>query len=350
MKIKMPLRKIILALIPILAIAGALAVYSILPKDNQILLEGSVEIASTTCFAQVGGKVASVLVQPGQSVGQGEVLAILDDSTVDDQVALLRQTLAIKEAQLQQLQAPLNMDAQQAARRAAQANVSLWEENLAQARSQLRTAQQALAEQQTLYDAGAIALVELRQYEQAVESAESQVVTTQAQLSAARNSVQAIALPIADEQAIAVAQADLDLIQLQIDQLEQSRENYHIRAAVDGVVISMSLEAGTTVAAGQGVFQLSSENRQYAVFYLPQDYLPQVAFGDELSLFFQGSQKEAARGKVTYIDLQAVYPPDDYENDSNRNQRSVKIKVELIDSRQFAVGQSLFLRLTSEQE
>ena len=223
MKIKIPLRKIILALIPILAIAGALAVYSILPKDNQILLEGSVEIASTTCFAQVGGKVASVLVQPGQSVGQGEVLAILDDSTVDDQVALLRQTLAIKEAQLQQLQAPLNMDAQQAARRAAQANVSLWEENLAQAQSQLRTAQQALAEQQTLYDAGAIALIELRQYEQAVESAESQVVTTQAQLSAARNSVQAIALPIADEQAIAVAQADLDLIQLQIDQLEQSR-------------------------------------------------------------------------------------------------------------------------------
>lgn len=294
--------------------------------------------------------MASVLVQPGQSVGQGEVLAILDDSTVDDQVALLRQTLAIKEAQLQQLQAPLNMDAQQAARRAAQANVSLWEENLAQAQSQLRTAQQALAEQQTLYDAGAIALIELRQYEQAVESAESQVVTTQAQLSAARNSVQAIALPIADEQAIAVAQADLDLIQLQIDQLEQSRENYHIRAAVDGVVISTSLEAGTTVAAGQGVFQLSSENRQYAVFYLPQDYLPQVTFGDELSLFFQGSQKEAAHGKVTYIDLQAVYPPDDYENDSNRNQRSVKIKVELIDGGQFAVGQSLFLRLTSEQE
>lgn len=348
MKKKISLRTVIMALVPILAVAGALTVFSLLPKDDQLLLEGSVEIASTTCFAQTGGRVESVLVQAGQKVEAGELLAVLDDSTVDDQAALLKQTLAIKEARLQQLSAPLNLEAQQAARRAAQANVSLWEEDLIQARAALGRAQQELAEQQTLYDAGAIALVELRQYEQAVKSAESQIVTTQAQLSAAQNNVQAIALPTVDEQEIAAAKADVDLTQLQIDQLERSRENYVIRAAADGVIISTNLEAGATVGAGQGVFQLSSENRQYAVFYLPQDYLSQVTFGDELSLFLQGSQEEAGRGRVTYIDLQAVYPPEDYENNSNRNQRSVKIKAELIDGGPFTVGQSLFLRLAAK--
>ena len=350
MKKKISLRNVILVLVPVLAVAGALAVFSLLPKDDQLLLEGSVEIASTTCFAQAGGRVESVLVQPGQKVTAGELLAILDDSAVDDQIALLKQTLAIKEAQLQQLKAPLNLDSQQAARRAAQANVSLWEENLVQAQAALERAQQALVEQQTLYDAGTIALVELRQYEQAVEAAQSQIVTTQAQLTAARNSVEAIALPTADEQAIAAAQADVDLTRLQLDQLKHSREDYLIRAAADGVVIAVSLEAGSTVAAGQGVFKLSSENRQYAVFYLPQDHLPQVAFGDELSLFLQGSQEEAGRGRVVYIDLQAVYPPEDYENNSNRNQRSVKVKVELTGGGPFAVGQSLFLRLAAAQE
>lgn len=350
MKKKISLRNVILVLVPVLAVAGALAVFSLLPKDDQLLLEGSVEIASTTCFAQAGGRVESVLVQPGQKVSQGELLAVLDDSQVDDQAALLKQTLAIKEAQLQQLSAPLNLDSQQAARRAAQANVALWEENLVQAQAALERAQQALVEQQTLYDAGTIALVELRQYEQAVEAAQSQIVTTQAQLTAARNSVEAIALPTADEQAIAAAQADVDLTRLQLDQLERGREDYLIRAAADGVVITAGLEAGSTVAAGQGVFKLSSENRQYAVFYLPQDYLPQVAYGDELSLFLQGSQEEAGRGRVVYIDLQAVYPPEDYENNSNRNQRSVKIKVELTGGGPFAVGQSLFLRLAAAQE
>ncbi len=348
MKKNISLRTVIMAMIPILAVAGALTVFAFLPKDDRLLLEGSVEIAATTCFAQAGGRVESVLVQAGQQVAAGELLAVLDDSAVDDQTALLQQTLAIKEAQLRQLSAPLNLEAQQAARRAAQAGVSLWEENLIQARAALGRAQQELADRQTLYDAGAIALVELRQYEQAVEAAESQIVTTQAQLAAAQNNVQAIALPTVDEQAIAAAKADVELTRLQIDQLERSREHYMIRAAADGVVISTNLEAGATVGAGQGVCQLSSKNRQYAVFYLPQEYLPQVAFGDELSLFLQGSQAEAARGKVTYIDLQAVYPPEDYENSSNRNQRSVKIKAELIAGGPFAVGQPLFLRLAAK--
>ncbi len=347
MKKNISLRTVMMALVPVLIVAGALTVISLLPRDDRILLEGSVEIASTTCFAQAGGRVESVLVQAGQKVEAGELLAVLDDSAVDDQAALLKQTLAIKEARLRQLSAPLDLEAQQAARRAAEDNVSLWEENLIQARAALGRVQQELAEQQTLYDAGAIARAELRQYEQAVKSAESQIVTTQAQLSAARNSAEAIA-PTVDEQAIAAAKADVDLTQLQIDQLERSRENFVIRAAADGVVISTNLEAGATVGAGQGVFQLSSENRQYAVFYLPQDYLPQVAFGDELSLFLQGSREEAGRGRVTYIDLQAVYPPEDYENNSNRNQRSVKIKAELIDGGPFPVGQSLFLSLTAK--
>lgn len=294
---KIPIQRLILVLAPVLAVAGALALYSLLPKDNLLLLEGAVEIPSATCFAPVSGRVESVLVQAGQRVERGQVLAALDDRPVDDQAALLRQTLAIKEARLQQLKAPLELDAQQAARRAAQDNVSLWRENLAQAQAALASARQALAEQQALYDAGTISRAELRQYEQ----------------------------------------------------LERGREDYLIRAAADGVVLSSSLEAGATVAAGQGVFQLSSEDRQNAVFYLPQDCLSQVAFGDELPLFLQGSQEEAARGRVTYIDLQAVYPPEDYENDSNRNQRSVKIKAELTCGGPFAIGQPLFLRLAASR-
>ena len=43
----------------------------------------------------------------------------------------------------------------------------------------------------------------------------------------------------------------MDLTQLQIDQLEASREDYSIRAAADGVVIGASLEPGVTVVPGQ---------------------------------------------------------------------------------------------------
>lgn len=350
MKKKLSIRNMLLMLIPILVALGALAVFSILPKDDRSFLEGSVEISSSTCFAQANGTVKSMLVQTGQPVQQGDVLAVLDDSGIDKQIAQLQQTLKIKRAQLAQLKTPQDAAARQASRRAAQDTVALWQETLAQAKRVQAAAEETLANQKILYEAGVIAEAEWKQYQQAAELAQSQVITTEAQLNAARNNVDAIALPNADQDAISAAQADLELTQLQIDQLEDSRKDYRICAVTDGVVISTSLEAGATVVAGQSVFQLSNGAEQYAVFYVPQEYLGQIAFGDELPLFQQGNQKEIARGTITYIDWKAVYPPDDYENDSNRNQRSVKIKLALHDGSTFAVGQTLFLRLQSVQD
>lgn len=350
MKKKTFLRNAALVLVPVLCAAAALAVFHVLPGDEQVLLEGSVEIASTACHAQASGTVEALLAQAGQQVRKGDVLAVIGDGAIDRQVEQLRQTLEIKNAQLQRLMAPPDTQAQLAARRAAQDNVSLWEETLAQARRTLDTARREQGEQQVLYDAGVIALAELRQYEAAAELAQSQVTAAQAQLSAARNSVLAIPLPVVDEQEIAAAQADIGLTQLQIDQLEASREDYLIRAATDGVVISTGLEAGATVASGQNAFTLSNGSRQYFVFYLPQEHLDRVAFGGELILSHQGSQEEAARSVVTYIDLQAVYPPDDYQNSANRNKRSVKIKAELTHGGPFAVGQALFLRLAADPD
>lgn len=350
MKKKTFLRNIVLVAVPVICAVVALAVFHILPGDKQVLLEGAVEIASTSCYAQASGTVEAMLAQTGQQVRKGDILAVLDDSAVDRQVEQLRQTLEIKKAQLRRLTESPDIEAQLAARRAAQDNVALWQETLAQSQRVLAAARRDLDSQQVLYDAGVIALVELRQYDAAAELAQSQVVAAQAQLSAAQNSVSAIPVPVVDEQAVAAAQADIDLTQLQIDQLEASREDYHIRAVSDGVVISSSLETGSTVASGQNVFKLSSGARQYFVFYLPQEYLERVAFGDELILSHQGSQEEAARGMVTYIDLQAVYPPDDYQNSGNRNKRSVKIKAELTSGGPFAIGQALFLRLAAAQD
>jgi len=350
MKKKVSLRNLLLVLVPVIVAVSALAVFSLLPKNEQYLLEGSVEIASTACYSKVGGTVESLLVQPGQPVKKGDILAVIDDRAVDWQIEQLLQTMEIKRAQIEKLTAPPDTDAQMASRRAAQDNVTLWKETLAQAQRSLASAQQDLAAQQQLFDAGVISQSEFKQYEKAVEQARSQVKTTKAQLSAAENSVESIPLPDLDEQAIAAAQADLGLTQVQIDQLEDSREDYKIRAVTDGVVINSGIEAGCTVAPGQSVFRVSNGSLKYFVFYLPQEYLDQVAFGDELTLFRQGSLEEAARGTVTYIDLQAVYPPEDYQNDGNRNKRSVKIKAELTDGADFPVGQELILRLAAVRD
>jgi len=349
-KKKLPLGRLLLALVPILAAVCGLVVYALLPKEKLYLLEGNVEAASTACYSKVDGTVKDLLVQAGQPVQKGEVLAVIDDSAVDRQVEQLLLVLEMKQAQMEQLKRPSDREAQMASRRAAQDHVTLWEETLAQARRELAAARQDLDIRQQLYDAGAISRAELRQYEQAADLADSQVKTTKAQLSAAKNQAEAVLLPDADEHELAAARAEIGLTELQIRQLEDSREDYKIRSATDGVVISTGIETGCTVVSGQNVFRVSNGGRQYFVCYLPQEYLEQVAFGDELPLFRQGESQEAARGIVTYMDLQAAYPPEDYENSGNRNKRSVKIKAELTGGGPFAVGQELVLRLAAVQE
>ncbi|MDO5417150.1 MAG: efflux RND transporter periplasmic adaptor subunit [Lachnospiraceae bacterium] len=350
MKKKQMLRNLVLVLVPVLVAVTALAVFSILPKNDRFLLEGTVEIASRTCFAQAGGRVESMLVQTGQPVKAGEVLAVIDDRAVDEQAAQMEQMIKIKTAQFKQMKALADGDTAAASRRVAESNVALWEETLAQAQRTSAAAGQNLADQQVLFESGAISRAEFQKYQQAAWQAQSQVVTTKAQLEAAKNSVKALPQADADEEALQAAQAELDLTRLQLKQLEDSRKDYQICASSDGVVISTSLEEGASVAAGQSVFKLSDGSQQYAVFYLPQEYLEQVAFGAELSFFLQGKKEEAARGRVCYIDWQAVYPPEDYENDGNRNKRSVKVKAELEDGAVFGVGQSLFLSLKTVQD
>ncbi len=345
MKKKISLKNLLPVLLPVLIAFGALAVFAILPKDDTYMVEGAVEIASYSCFAAVSGTVESVPVETGQQVLAGDVLAVIDDRAIDEEAAQLGLVLEMKDAQLRRLMDSPERDALLAARRAAQDQVTICQEGLKQAQRVLTAAQGQLSQQRQLYEIGAISRAELDQYAQAAEQARSQVVVAEAQLSAAENNVETIVLPEADEQAIAAAQADLDLTRLQMEQLEARREDYVIRASADGVVLYTAVEPGSAVAAGQSVFRLSRGSAQSFVFYLPQEYLDQVAFGDELVLHRQGSREETARSRVTYIDLQAVYPPDDYENDSNRNKRSVKVKAEVTDGGPFAVGQSLFLRL-----
>lgn len=344
------LLRILLILAPVLLASAALLMFWALPDDDNVVIEGAVEIASHTCYVQAGGMIREVLVQTGQNVHQGETLAVIDDREVDDQIAQLKQTLIMKEAQLRQRMSPSGMDAYEAARQAAEDNVIMWKETLAQAERTLAVARQDLEIYKQLFDAGDISATELRSYEQVVVNARSQVEVTRAQLSAAQNNVNAIQNPSSGEEAVTAAQADVELTRLMISQLERKREDYMICAAADGVVISSLLEAGASVIPGQKAFQISNGMLQHFVFYLPQEYVDLIAFGDELILTRQGSREEAARGVVDYIDWQAVYPPDDYENRSNKNKKSIKIKARIISGGPFAVGQTLFLRLDTTRE
>ncbi|AGA89478.1 RND family efflux transporter, MFP subunit [Thioflavicoccus mobilis 8321] len=151
-----------------------------------------------TVSSKISGKLAEVLIEEGERVAAGDVLARLDDADAEAQVELRRARVAAARAQLGQIEAQLEQ-ARRAQRR-----------------------QEGLHTKQLTSD-------------EALDLARTQVRTLAAQLAASRSQVQ-------------VAEAELGVAQVDYD-------NTIVRAPFDGVVVAKAAQPGeivSPVSAGGG--------------------------------------------------------------------------------------------------
>lgn len=338
-------RKAALVLAPILIVAAVLCLFSVLPKSKTVNLEGTVEISTSPYYAQVSGRVAEVQAEAGQQVKAGDVLAVLDSRDIDNEIQQLQETLVIKNAKLKELTDDPKVSAIDAARRSARDNAAVCQERLEAAGREWRDAQEELEAQKKLYEGGSISKQELKGYEMTVAEKASAVSIAEAQLSAAKSSVDAIEYPEKSANAIEGAEADLRLTKLQIQKLQDGKEDYVIKALKDGIVISRSVDAGSTVIGGQSLFELSDEKDRYFVFYLPQEYSHEAAFGDTVDLYGFNGAEQIGTAEICYIDWKAVYTPKDFETSGNKNKKSIKIKALIQEGGDLSVGETLITKL-----
>lgn len=338
----------LLMVVPVMIVVAALCIFAAMPKSNAITLEGSVEISTNSCFAQTSGTVTEVMVQAGQQVKAGDVLAVMDDSGLQNQVQQLEATLVMKNAKLNQLKKMPDAAPVIAARKAAQHTAQIYQEKLTAARRSLEEAEAEYNKQQQLYDAGAIAQQQLKQYQQSVETASTAVAVAESELAAAQNTVNTYASPEQDADAVDAALADIHLTELQIEQLEQSKDDYTVKALTDGVVISSDVAQGVTVVQGQRLFDVSNQDDKQFVFYLPVEYADEISFGSKVDIYRLNAAEPIGTANVCYMDWKAVYTPDDYESGANKNKKSIKVKA-LIDSAEpLGVGETLVTRIEKE--
>lgn len=342
--------KVCMVALPVLVAVGALVIFAMLPKSNAVTLEGSVEISTNTCFAQTSGTVTDVLVQTGQNVKAGTVLATLDDSGLDNQMQQLEATVVMKNAKLNQLKKMPDAAPTIAARKAAQNTAQIYREKLNAAQRALTDVQAEYDKQQQLYDAGAISQQQLEQSKQAVDSAVTAVAIAQSEVAAAENTVNTYAAPKQDADAVDAALADIRLTELQMEQLEQSKENYVVKAPTDGVIVSNSAEKGATVVQGQSLFDVSNQDDKYFVFYLPAEYVNEIHFGDSVDLYRLNAADPMGSAKVCYMDWKAVYTPKDYESGDNKNKKSIRVKALITTAEPLVAGETLVTRIQQTEE
>ncbi len=230
-----------------------------------------VDIGST-----ITGRVQQVLVQEGQTVRQGQVLIELE---ADEQRSALAQALAA-ERQAQARLAGLRSTGRTSSQAA-----------LAQAQATLRTTQATLGRAEALVAQGFYSNAQLDEARRAVDVAQAQYHSAQAQLQANAEAGSDITQAQAQWEAARAASASTQA------RLEQTQ----LRAPLPGQVLQRTVEPGQIVQAGKSLLRLALAGPTQLVAQVDERFLDQLQTGQAASVVADAFPTQAFAARVLSI-------------------------------------------------
>ena len=217
---------------------------------NTVSATGTLQAVTTVQVgSQVSGTIAALYADFNSTVKKDQIVAQLDPSTLQAQLASSRANLDQARADLVDAQA--RVLAAKAAAENQRAGVSSATANLAALRAQLEDAASFVKKQEALSESGLIAQRDLETSRTTYRAAQARYDQAEAQLQQAQVSERSAAnagLAQAEAQ-VKQAQARLQQAAASLQLSEVNLSHATIRSPIDGVVISRNVDVGQTVAA-----------------------------------------------------------------------------------------------------
>ena len=241
---------------------------------------------------QASGTVAELYADFNSHVKKGQVIARLDASQFQAQLAQANATWLATQAGVQSAQS--NVLAAEGAVQAAQANVDRTQAALADAQKSYDRTRQ-------LVEAKVAAAMDLQTAQAAVDQAAATKQQAVAQVNQARSQAQAARSQVAQAQAQAAqAKAAVDLAQVNLTHTV-------IEAPIDGVVVARNVDVGQTVAASLQapvLFLIANDlTRMQVLANIDEADVGQLAPGSEVSFTVDAYPADVFRGAVSQVRL-----------------------------------------------
>jgi len=210
----------------------------------------------------VPGRVLRVLVDQGEAVKAGQLLAEMD---------------------------PVDMDLRVQAARSAGArshqSVRVAEAQVEEARSRAKLANTNRDRDRALYQKGVIS-------EQALDNSNNEAERAESALAAARANV-------------TLAKQEVGRTRAEYRGVASVRDSLRIVSPVDGVIVSREVEPGATVVAGQAVLRLVDPKSLWVRARIDQSRARGVQVGQEASIVLRSAPDAPRSGRVTRIEMQS---------------------------------------------
>jgi HlyD family secretion protein len=277
------------------------------PKTpNDLELQGSIDIRQVGLSFKIGGRLATMLVEEGDAVSAGQVVARLDESYFTDDLRRARASVDV-----------------QAAVVAGLVNGTRPEE-IARARAELAVraaavdlANQSFDRQDELARRGVAA-------HQLHDAAAAGLKEAQAQLTSAQQTLRLAELGPRQED-ISAARGQLEVYAAGLAESERRLADAALSAPSAGMVLTRIREPGSIVNAGELVYAISLSSPVWARAYVAEPDLGLIRLGQQASVLTDaGAQYQ---GQIGFISPVAEFTPKSVETRELRTSLVYRLRV-----------------------
>jgi HlyD family secretion protein len=284
------------------------------PGPGFVSGNGRVEATEIDIATKAPGRVAEVLVDEGDMVAAGQVVARMDLQ------ALLAQRVEAGARERQARDAVAGTLAQVAMRRSDEtASAAL----VAQRLSELDAAGRRLRRSTTLAAAGAMPAQELDDDQARLRGAEAAVAAARAQQQAAHAAVAAA------EAQVVGARSAVDVAVATTARIDADLRDAVLTAPRAGRIQYRVAQPGEVLASGGTVLNLIDLTDVYMTFFLPETAAGRVALGTDVRLRLDAAPDFIVPATVTYVASAAQFTPKSVETASERQKLMFRVKAQV---------------------
>ena len=305
-------------------VAGV-ALYFATRPSRRIVLTGIVTTDETIVSAEVQGRLEHLLVKEGDTVTNGQLVAVIQPREWQAELAFYASSEAQSTAQVAQAEADLKYQEAQTSNQIKQAEATLaaTQAQREQAQADLENFELAFHREEDLYQRG---VDPKSSYDQArtayqaakahAESLERQVQAAQAALALAKSNIERVA---AQRAALEANIQRLGAANAQKEKAEVRLDYTRIHAPIGGIVDTRAALQGEIVNPGQAIVTLMNPDDFWVRADVEESYIERIHLGDKLRVKLpSGVEKE---GTVFFRGVDADYAT---QRDVSRSKRDIK--------------------------
>jgi HlyD family secretion protein len=360
------------------AAASAALVISLAGCNNAedegiIRISGNIELTEVKVAFKISGKLTERLVDEGERVEGGQIIARLDREQLLRQKEQAVAGLASADSLLRQLRTAIEYQREtiggQIAERQAQLSQALSQlaeleagsrkQEIEQARARVQEAatefERASADwdrAQPLFQADDISRAQYDQYQARFSASKAQleqaqqvlgiveegprqetIVQARARVEQARAAVRLAEAQKLElrrrEQEVSTRKAEIDRARAQVALIDTQLEDTVANAPVGGIVLSKSAEPGEVLAAGTTVVTIGDLDHPWMRGYINERDLGRVKIGSRVNVTTDSFPGKIYDGRVSFISSEAEFTPKQIQTEEERVKLVYRIKVEV---------------------